>query len=75
MDTETKNIVGLLINLVIPGIGTIIWGDTNKGIIQLVLFLVGVFLSCIIIGIPLAFGAWVWALVKGIQRLSKQKEK
>jgi TM2 domain-containing membrane protein YozV len=73
MDKETKNIVGLLVNLAIPGLGTIIWGETNKGVIQLVLFFLGVFLSCIIIGIPLVFGVWVWALVKGIQKLSKHK--
>lgn len=73
MDKETKNIVGLLVNLVIPGVGTIIWGDNNKGIPQLVLFLVGLVLSVIFIGIPLAFGAWLWALVAGIKKLTAKK--
>ncbi|MDD4909467.1 MAG: hypothetical protein PHR44_02115 [Candidatus Omnitrophica bacterium] len=73
MDRETKNIVGLLVNLAIPGIGTIIWGDSNKGVTQLVLWLVGVFLSFVIIGIPLVFGVWVWALAMGIKRMSKNK--
>jgi len=73
MDKETKDIVGLIVNLVIPGVGTIIWGDNNKGIPQLVLFLVGVFLSVILVGIPLAFGAWIWALIAGIKKLTAKK--
>jgi hypothetical protein len=74
MDRETKNIVGLLVNLVIPGVGTIIWGDSNKGVIQLVLFLVGFFLSFIIIGFPLLIGVWIWALVMGIKKLSTKNK-
>ncbi len=72
MDKETKDIVGLLVNLVIPGIGTIIWGESNTGVIQLVLYLVGVVLSFLVIGFPLIAGVWIWALVKGIQRVSKK---
>jgi len=71
MDRETKDIVGLLSNLIFPGIGTIIWGEKQKGIIQLSLYLAGVALSFVIIGIPLVTGVWIWALVKGIQRISK----
>jgi len=70
MDQETKNIVGLLVNLVFPGIGTVIWEDTKTGTVQLVLYLVGLALSFVLIGIPLAAGVWIWALVKGIQRVS-----
>ncbi len=71
MDKETKNIVGLLVNLAIPGVGTIIWGNNNRGVIQLVLFLVGIPLSCILVGIPLVAGVWIWALVDGIKKISK----
>jgi len=70
MNQETKNIVGLLVNLVFPGLGTIIWGDTSTGITQLVLYLVGGVLSLAYIGIPLIIGVWIWALVKGIQKVS-----
>ncbi len=63
-------IVGLLLNiLVLPGLGTIVAGQTKTGVIQLVVFLVGALLSVILIGIPIAFGAWVWALVSSIQIL------
>ena len=73
MDRETKNIAGLIINLVIPGLGTIIWGDSKRGITQLVLFLVGSALCMVFIGIPIVFAVWIWALVDGIKILTKSK--
>lgn len=74
MNQETKNIVGLLVNLALPGLGTIIWGDSKTGIPQLVLFLVGSLLA-VIGGALLMAGAWVWALVLGIQRITAGKSK
>ena len=72
MDNDTKNIVGLVVNLFFPGIGTIIWGDTKTGVIQLVLCVVGFFLSFVLIGIPIMIGVWIWALVCGIIKISKK---
>jgi TM2 domain-containing membrane protein YozV len=61
-------IVALLLNiLVLPGLGTLIAGRTTPGVIQLVLFLIGIPLSLVLIGIPLMIGMWIWALVTGIQ--------
>ncbi len=66
--------VGILIlNLVIPGVGTLIAGPEYKqtGIYQLVLYVVGIVLSIILIGYLLVLGAWVWALVTSIEILKK----
>lgn len=61
-------IAALLINvLVLPGLGSIIGGKTNPGITQLVLFLIGIPLAFVIVGIPLMIAMWIWALVTGIQ--------
>ena len=73
MNQETKNIVGLLVNLVMPGLGTIIWGETKTGTTQLVLFLVGGLLAAIG-GTLLMAGVWIWGLVLGIQRVSAGKK-
>jgi len=68
-DKKTMAIVGLILNiLVLPGLGTIIGAIENKpymnqGIIQLVLFLIGIPLTFVIIGIPLMIAMWIWALV------------
>ncbi|OYT37924.1 hypothetical protein B6U82_00925 [Candidatus Pacearchaeota archaeon ex4484_31] len=66
----SKNIavVALLVNiLILPGLGSLIGGKTIEGVIQLVLFLVGLHLCFILIGIPTVVAVWIWALVTGIQ--------
>ena len=72
---KTLQIVGLILNiLILPGLGTIIGGGEkrrNRGIIQLVLFLIGIPLAFVIIGGFLMFAMWVWALVDGIQMVTE----
>jgi len=66
----SKNIavVALLVNiLILPGLGSLIGGKTIEGVIQLVLFLVGLHLCFILIGISIVVAVWIWALVTGIQ--------
>ncbi len=73
--SETLAIVCLLLNiLILPGLGTLIAKRTNTGVIQLVLFLIGIPLLLIIIGIPLMVAMWVWALITGIDILKKAKK-
>lgn len=76
-DKKTMAIVGLILNiLVLPGLGTIIGAIENKpymnqGIIQLVLFLIGIPLTFVIIGIPLMIAMWIWALVSSIKMVTE----
>ena len=65
--SETIAIVALIFNLVAPGLGTIIAGRNNPGVIQLVLFLIGIPLSILLIGVPLVIATWIWALVSSIK--------
>jgi TM2 domain-containing membrane protein YozV len=59
--------VAIIVNIFFPGVGTLIVGQIGKGVTQLILTLIAAvmigtaFLS--IIGIPLAIGVWIWALV------------
>lgn len=70
--TKDRAILALILNvIVLPGLGTVIAGDTNVGVTQLVLFLVGIPLSFILIGIPLMIGMWIWALITGIQLVTR----
>jgi len=65
-------IAALLLNiLIMPGLGTLVGGRIGTGITQLVLFIVGIPLSMIIIGIPLIIGVWIWGLVTGIQLIKE----
>lgn len=66
--SEAIAITALLLNiLVLPGLGTIIAGRTSTGTTQLVLFLIGIPLAFILIGIPLMLGVWIWGIVTGVQ--------
>ena len=61
-------ILALLLNiLLIPGVGSLVGGRTTAGVWQLILFLVGIPLSFVIVGIPMIGIAWIWGLVTGIQ--------
>ena len=61
-------IAGLILNIIVlPGLGTIVAGKTKTGVIQLVLFIIGIPLALILIGIPLMIAMWIWALVSSIQ--------
>ncbi len=60
-------VIGIIVNIFFPGIGTLIVGKVGQGIAQILLFVFGVILNFTvilsIIGIPLCFGIWVWGIV------------
>lgn len=63
-------VLGLILNVFFPGVGTLVLGQVTTGVIQLALWLVSIPLTFFIIGLPLYFGVWIWAIVVGIQALS-----
>lgn len=75
--SQALAIVCLILNVIIlPGLGTLIARTTQKkeiksGVWQLVLFIVGIPLILVIIGIFAMVGAWIWALVESINFLKE----
>ena len=67
---ESTATMGLVLNLVMPGVGSIVAGRTGEGIAQLVLFIVGLPLCFLLIGIPLCVAVWGWALATGLRAVS-----
>jgi TM2 domain-containing membrane protein YozV len=66
---------GLLVNaLVLPGLGSLIAGKTTEGVIQLVLFVIGVPLCLVLIGVPMILTAWAWGLATGIRVMNEVKQ-
>ncbi|MEU6998383.1 hypothetical protein [Nonomuraea sp. NPDC046570] len=66
--------ISLLLSFFFPGVGTLVNGDTGKGVGILAGYIAclffGVLLSFIIIGIflfPVAFGLWIWGMVDAYQ--------
>jgi hypothetical protein len=60
--------------LVCPGVGSLVAGRTRVGFAQLTMFLIGLPLVVIAIGLPVMFAAWVWGIVTGAQLISEARE-
>jgi len=77
LNAKTMAIAGLIANIFIPGLGTLIMGKYDIGTIQLILSLIGFFLSITLIGsfvgIPLLIAMWIWAIAVSIKALKKAK--
>src|ERR1700693_5613133 len=59
--------ISLLVSFFVPGVGSMINGDTGTGVVILVLYAVGILSSVILIGIPIFIGAWIWGLIDAYQ--------
>jgi TM2 domain-containing membrane protein YozV len=70
---ESTALVGLLVNLPLPGVGSLIAGRTREGILQLVTVSIALPLCLVLIGFPMLIGAWVWALVTSIKAVNEAK--
>ncbi len=64
-------ILGIIINLFLPGIGTIVVGRVSLGMVQFILYCFAVFLTLVdflaIIGIPFALGVLAWSIISATQ--------
>lgn len=65
-----KAVAGLIINLIVPGAGTLLVGKTAVGLTQLVIFLASVFMNLTgtmaVAGVPIWIAVWMWALITSI---------
>ncbi len=55
--------LAVILSLFIPGLGSMVNGRAGGGVTILLLYLLGVALSIILIGIPIAIGVWIWGMV------------
>jgi TM2 domain-containing membrane protein YozV len=63
---EGTAVAALVLNILFPGIGSLVAGRMPKGIGQLTLFLFGLPLCLVLIGIPMVMSSWIWSLASGI---------
>ena len=59
--------VSLIVSFFLPGVGSMINGDVGTGVAILLLYILGAFLSFVLIGIPLLLGVWIWGLIDAYQ--------
>lgn len=72
--SEAAAVAALVLNVVIPGTGSLVAGRVSVGVAQLLMWLVGVPFSFVLLGLPMALAAWVWSLVTGVHILEEAKQ-
>jgi hypothetical protein len=56
----------MILNILLPGVGSLVAGRKGVGAAQLILWLVGLALTFKLVGIPIVIGAWIWSVATGI---------
>ncbi len=62
-----KGLICLILNLVFPGLGTLVAGEKERGIWQVVLWWGGLWTFWLGIGLLAMPVAWIWALIDGLR--------
>lgn len=65
--TRKEPAISLLVSFFLPGVGSMMNGETNKGVGILVGYIVCVFLFWLIVPAIAAVGLWVWGMVDAYQ--------
>jgi TM2 domain-containing membrane protein YozV len=68
-------ITALVLNVLVPGVGSLVAGRVSIGIGQLMLWIIGLPLCFVLIGMPMVLAAWIWSLVTGIQILEDSRRR
>ena len=72
---EGTAVAALVLNIIIPGAGSLVAGRTSMGVVQLVMWVVSFPLCFVLIGFPMLLAVWIWSLVSGIQILEEAKQR
>jgi TM2 domain-containing membrane protein YozV len=67
--------VALIINFFIPGLGSFFVGKAAQGILQIILYSIGIVLIFtgigLFIGVPLCIAVWIWGLATALNSPSQ----
>lgn len=61
--------LAILLNVIVPGVGSFVVGAAGQGIGQILIWAIGLLLTVTtlgiggVIGIPMMLGAWIWGIV------------
>lgn len=67
---------GLLVNFVLPGVGSLMIQKPIEGVAQIAMLVVGIGLIVtlhILLGVPLVVASWIWGVVTGFRNLGSKK--
>ncbi|MDI3473963.1 MAG: hypothetical protein PWR30_286 [Candidatus Woesearchaeota archaeon] len=70
----TLALASLILNMAIPGVGSLVAEKKNEGTWQLILLILGVLLILFpFVGVPLIIIAWIWGVLTSV-KLVKQAD-
>lgn len=73
--TPSQAVAAMFLNaMVCPGVGSLVGGKTKAGLAQLSMFLVGIPLIVVAIGLPMIVAAWTWGVATGAQLIAEAKQ-
>jgi TM2 domain-containing membrane protein YozV len=72
---EGSAVAAMVLNVCIPGVGSLMAGRISTGVAQLLLCLLGLPLMIVLIGFPMVLASWVWSLVTGIHILEESRRR
>ena len=72
---DATAVTAMVLNVILPGLGSLIVGRTAVGVGQLLLWLIAFPLCFLVIGFPMLIGAWVWSVVTGVRILEESKRR
>jgi TM2 domain-containing membrane protein YozV len=72
---EGTAVAAMVLNVVIPGSGSLVAGRVGVGLTQLFLWIIGIPLCLVLIGFPILLSAWIWSLVTGIHILEDSRRR
>jgi hypothetical protein len=72
--TPGQAVAAMFLNaMVCPGVGSLVGGKTRAGLAQLSLFLIGIPLIVVAIGLPMIIAAWTWGIATGAQLIAEAR--
>lgn len=73
--SRKEPVLSVFASFFVPGLGSMLNGDNGKGAAIFLTWLVGLVLSLFIIGLPIAFGAWIWGMVDGYSGAQRHNDR
>jgi hypothetical protein len=76
------SILTLILNLIVPGLGTIVGGNPPLGVGQLalalagipILMLLGLHVTSVLLAVVCAVGAWIWGIITGVKAMARSSD-
>jgi TM2 domain-containing membrane protein YozV len=72
---EPTAVAAMVLNVIIPGSGSLVAGRIGVGLTQLLLWVIALPLCFVLIGFPMLLAAWIWSLVTGIHILEDSRRR